>query len=128
MFREVETFNKQIIGLDRQLGHRIDSDEIKFFTGLLGEEIQEFKDAWNEEDYVKQIDALIDLMYFAAGGLVRLGVPSEKSEEIFQIVHNCNMNKKKGVKEERDITGETDAVKPIGWSSPEEAISNLLQL
>jgi len=126
MFKEVEEFNKTIIGIDRPLRYRIDSTEIDFFKGLLQEEIKEFSDAWTEEDFVGQVDALIDLIYFAAGGLVRLGVPSDKSEAIFAVVHSKNMSKKKGVKD-RETTGDTDAIKPEGWVAPEALISEILQ-
>lgn len=127
MFQRTEHFNKEVIGINREQGYRLDEAEVKFFTGLLQEEIKEFVDAYEEKDLVKQIDALLDLIYFAGGGLVRLGIVSNKSEAMFQAVHEKNMMKKKGRKEERDIVGDTDAIKPEGWSSPEEAIAAILQ-
>jgi predicted HAD superfamily Cof-like phosphohydrolase len=51
------------------------------------EELEEFEWA---KSVVDQADAMIDLMYFALGTLVELGV---NPEPLFDIVHNANMSK-----------------------------------
>lgn len=51
------------------------------------EEMQEFLKA---ENAVDQADAMIDLMYFALGTMVEIGV---EPEQIFNIVHEANMSK-----------------------------------
>src|SRR5277367_5700193 len=51
------------------------------------EELDELRKADSIHD---QADAMIDLMYFALGTLVEMGV---KPEPLFNIVHNANMNK-----------------------------------
>jgi predicted HAD superfamily Cof-like phosphohydrolase len=53
----------------------------------MNEELDEFFDA---ETSVDQADAMIDLIYFALGTLVELGV---NPEPLFDIVHNANMSK-----------------------------------
>jgi predicted HAD superfamily Cof-like phosphohydrolase len=124
MFKQVEEFNKTVIGIDRKLGHLLEQSEEDFLIGCLHEEIGEFQAATN---LVDRVDALIDLIYFAVGGLSRLGVPAEKSEAIFNVVHTKNMSKKKGVKVEREIPNSTDAFKPEGWISPEAEIKAILE-
>jgi len=51
------------------------------------EEIEEFLEA---QDVSDQADAMIDLIYFALGTMVEMGV---KPQELFEIVHRANMDK-----------------------------------
>ena len=51
------------------------------------EEIDEFLEAG---DIYEQADAMIDLIYFAIGTMVEIGV---RPQEIFDIVHMANMSK-----------------------------------
>ncbi|WP_352420883.1 HAD family hydrolase [Proteiniborus sp.] len=89
----------------------LDTDRVcKRYNWML-EEINEFKEA---NDIYEQADAMIDLMYFALGTLVEMGV---KPDKIFEIVHKANMDKlwsdgKPHFKED----GKT--VKPEGWKDP----------
>lgn len=53
----------------------------------LQEEIDEFKES---ADIYEQADAMIDLIYFALGTLVEMGI---KPQELFDIVHTANMQK-----------------------------------
>ncbi|MCL2177498.1 MAG: HAD family hydrolase [Firmicutes bacterium] len=65
----------------------IDSDMAKKRYNWMREEIDEFLSA---TDIVGQADAMIDLIYFALGSLVIMGV---KPEKLFDIVHTANMTK-----------------------------------
>jgi len=123
MFKKVEEFNRTVIGMDRDLGHIMEQSEEDFLIGCLHEEIGEFQAATN---LVDRVDALMDLIYFAVGGLSRLGIPAEKSEAIFNVVHTKNMSKKKGAKVGRGMTDPTDAFKPEGWISPEAEIEAII--
>lgn len=53
----------------------------------IDEEAQELRDAGSIKD---QADAYIDVIYFALGGLVELGIEPQK---LFDIVHRANMGK-----------------------------------
>ncbi len=79
------------------------------------EEILEF---WEAEDVVGQADAMIDLIYFALGTLVEIGV---KPQAIFDIVQNANMAKlhKDGKPRYRE---DGKIIKPDGWVTPEPQI------
>ncbi|SDY81634.1 Predicted phosphohydrolase, Cof family, HAD superfamily [Proteiniborus ethanoligenes] len=89
----------------------LDSDRVSKRYDWMLEEINEFKEA---KDIYEQADAMIDLMYFALGTLVEMGV---KPDKIFEIVHRANMDKlwsdgKPHFKED----GKT--IKPEGWVDP----------
>lgn len=128
IFGKVEDFNMGIIGIDRTSspGPIEDQEELGFFVGTLHEEIEEFETACRESDFVGQIDALQDLIYFAAGGMVRMGIKAKVSNKIFSAIHDANMTKKKGKKQRDNGSHELDAIKPEGWVSPEERIATIL--
>ena len=56
------------------------------------EELQEFRDAVEAEDLVEQADACIDIIYFALGTLVELGL-SDKYEALFANIQASNISK-----------------------------------
>jgi len=77
----------------------------------LDEELSEFDEASNLEE---QTDALIDLIYFAMGGLLKMGVAPGAA---FAQVHEANMRKRRGINETRPKQ-HVDAIKPEGWTPP----------
>ncbi|GAK42107.1 hypothetical protein TCA2_4599 [Paenibacillus sp. TCA20] len=82
----------------------------------VNEEVQEFLDSKNVVD---QADAMIDVIYFAIGTLVELGV---KPQELMDIVQNANMSKlwpdgKPHYKEDGKV------MKPEGWEDPYEKLA-----
>jgi predicted HAD superfamily Cof-like phosphohydrolase len=127
VFKMVEEMNREIVKVPvREIGPIQDSEEVGYLIGCLREEIDEFEEAI-DQDFIGQVDALIDLIYFAAGGLTRMGIPNDISKKIFTAVHDANMTKKNGVKEQRTIPHTLDAVKPEGWIGPEERIIRILE-
>ena len=127
VFEMVEEFNKEIVKVPaRDVGPIQDSKEVGFLIGWLREEIDEFEEAI-DQDFIGQVDALIDLIYFAAGGLTRMGIPSNISRKIFAAVHDANLTKTSGMKIERSIAHELDAIKPKDWVGPEERIIRILE-
>ncbi len=83
------------------------------------EELDEFIGA---QGLVDQVDALIDLMYFAVGTLVEMGV---KPDEIFEIVHRANMTKLDNGTPLFKADGKT--AKPKDWQDPAEQIQQVLE-
>lgn len=106
-------FNADIIGLSiPEAPSRLDPDRKKWASGALSEELTEFMDA---EDLEDEVDALIDLCYFALGRIIEMGVvPGAAFEE----VHAANMAKKRGELSKRPHAKGFDAVKPEGWTPP----------
>jgi len=79
------------------------------------EEVDEFVESANVVD---QADAMIDLIYFALGTLVEMGV---RPAPLFDIVHRANMQKlwPDGAPRIRE-DGKT--IKPPTWRDPAEAL------
>lgn len=90
----------------------------------LEEELQEFREASTPED---SVDALIDLIIFACGGLYRAGLTPDQAKACFATVLDANDAKKRGVKQNRAVAGVADAVKPMGWVDPKNTIALLLK-
>ena len=75
------------------------------------EEINEFLEA---EDITEQADAMIDVMYFALGTLVEMGI---KPDRLFEIVQDANMAKLwPDGKPHYNEMGKT--IKPSTWEDP----------
>jgi predicted HAD superfamily Cof-like phosphohydrolase len=83
------------------------------------EELDEFRDSVS---ITEQADAMIDLIYFALGTLVEMGV---KPDRLFEIVHSANMRKLfPDGKPRYNSDGKT--LKPVTWEDPEnELISEI---
>ncbi|MDR2052546.1 MAG: HAD family hydrolase [Treponema sp.] len=90
----------------------LNSDRVTARGKWMQEELDEFYAAKN---IYEQADAMIDLIYFALGTLVEMGV---EPDEIFEIVHHANMSKlwPDGTPRYKD-DGKT--LKPPGWQDPE---------
>lgn len=84
-------------------------------TEWMQEELDEFMSAGTIHD---QADAMVDLIYFALGTLVEIGVPPER---IFEIVQRANMAKLHADGKPRHRE-DGKIIKPIGWVAPEPAI------
>ena len=91
-------------------------DRIEVRAEWLREEVGEFEEA---ADIYGQADAMIDLIYFALGTLVEMGV---KPGEIFDVVHEANMAKRwsDGKAHRRESDGKI--LKPPDWEDPEPKI------
>jgi len=78
------------------------------------EEINEFLEAVHDEDIVEQADAMIDVIYFALGTLVEIGVDPQP---LFDIVQNANMSKlwSDG---KAHYYQDGKVMKPEGWEDP----------
>jgi predicted HAD superfamily Cof-like phosphohydrolase len=76
------------------------------------EEAQELREATTIED---QADAFIDVIYFAIGGLVNLGV---RPGPLWDIVQSANMAKLWPDGRPRFREGDGKVIKPKGWEDP----------
>lgn len=126
LFEKVAKFNKEIIGIDRKPGEIEDFSEMKFMIGSIKEEKTELLEAYESGDFVKALDATADLIYFATGFFTRMGIGPKTAQKICFAVHDCNMQKQLGTKEERETTHGLDAIKPEGWEGPEDRIMEIL--
>lgn len=81
-------------------------------VAMMQEELDELDEAVFVDDFPDQVDALIDLVYFALGTAAIMGIPWQ---ELWDDVHRANMTKEIGVTK-RGIT--QDLRKPEGWKGP----------
>ena len=93
------------------------SDRVEKRYKWMKEEIDEFAASKTIEE---QADAMIDLIYFALGTLVEMGV---KPDKLFDIVHEANMSK---LWEDGTPRYNSDGkvVKPSTWADPEPKLQD----
>jgi len=87
------------------------------------EEIDEFLEATENGDMYEQVDAMIDVMYFALGTLVQIGVPPAK---VFEVVQNANMSKLWEDGKPRFREGDGKVIKPPTWQDPHNKIIEVI--
>lgn len=123
----VEHFNETILGIPRRRVGMMSAEEFKLSLHQLREEIDEIEEAFEKGDLVGVVDGLIDLDYFHKGVVYKHGINKSLYYNMFRVVHEANMAKKKGTKETRQGYGDAaDAVKPEGWIPPEETLAEML--
>lgn len=121
----VVQFNSRVLGIEQRPPASLCRQEFEHGAACLNEEVDEFIEAYNQGDYIGQIDALVDLNYFLLGLMYKLGLTPAQIYACQMAVHAANMTKKKGVVAKRD-TGAPDAVKPEGWIPPEARIAKIV--
>lgn len=117
IFSKIAEFNRKIIGYNPpKTATIINSDVMRWNVAALTEEVSELAGATTVED---QADALVGLIYFAAGMLYKMGVDGERA---FNLVHDANMQKERGQLSKRPAPKAFyDATKPAGWKAPDLA-------
>lgn len=119
MLVKVEEFNKSILALPIPSEPQVLNEQRRVWaSGAILEELHEFAAASDTGDVEEAADALIDLIYFALGRLVEMGVPAVA---VMDAVHDANMTKIQGELAKRPGSLGYDAVKPEGWTAPDHA-------
>lgn len=117
IFQDLRDFTKKM-GLPLDLKN-FPIEMQKFRDGILEEEFEEYKEAVMLKQKEKQLDALLDIIYVAAGTIVMHGWDAEEG---WRRVHNANMKKYPGQpgegKQVAQETGMVDILKPEGWKAP----------
>ena len=127
-FQMVSEFHAKFGVPIRTTPQTLEESEQAFRLQFLHEELDEYERAVEAGDMLKQLDALIDLLYVAYGTLALHGFPAD---EAFAVVHRANMQKQRATSaaESAEKTGRghaLDIVKPAGWQSPEPHLQRLL--
>lgn len=124
---KVIDFNQTVLKIQPRIQGPLSRPEFEITVKALNEEVQEFITASQDADYIGQIDALIDLQYFAMGALYKLGLTANQINRCCYAVHEANMSKKLGVKASRGDGSAADAIKPADWVAPEQRIGEILE-
>lgn len=120
-WEQVKTFHETFDSPVGKIPGRLDKARAEARASWMREEVREFLDADNVYD---QADAMIDLIYFALGTLVEMGVPPQ---ELFDVVQKANMKKlwpdgKPRFREDGKI------IKPEGWEPPEPQLKKIIDM
>jgi hypothetical protein len=92
------------------------NEYMKFRIGMMQEELDETKVAFENKNEEEVVDGIIDLCVFAIGTLEVFGVDANKA---WDQVYHANISKEVGIKEGRpNPLGLPDLVKPEGWEGP----------
>ena len=122
-FKDMQDMHKKY-GVNKWMQAELQSDVdwrkinkfMQFRIGMMQEELDETKNAFEKKDAEEIVDGIIDLCVFAIGTLEVFGVDAN---EAWNRVYQANMAKEPGVKEERpNPWGLPDLMKPEGWTSP----------
>lgn len=117
MLAEVERFNREIVALPiPPKPQALRRERAAWAEAAMLEEVAEFKLAAARYDIAETADALIDLVYFALGRLIELGLSPSM---VFEEVHKANMAKQRGELSKRPGAMGHDAIKPEGWKPPD---------
>ncbi len=117
-FEDVRIFHKKFkLNGSNSFPWPLKPDVLAFRIVTLKEELQEFIEASDSKDLEGQIDALIDLVYFALGTADLLGFDWQPH---WDEVQKKNMEKVRAQKVSDSKRESTyDVVKPEGWTAPD---------
>jgi hypothetical protein len=124
---KVIDFNQRVLGIKPRRFNFPPTDELHLSYTQLVEEAAEFRDAYENVDLADMIDAILDSLYFSYGILYKLGLTEPVINEMFEAIHNANMQKTKGVKSGREGFDAADAIKSEGWQDPKKVILGILK-
>ena len=122
-FKDMQDMHKKY-GVNKWMQAELQSDVdwrkinkfMQFRIGMMQEELDETKNAFDKKDAEEMVDGIIDLCVFAIGTLEVFGVDANKA---WDEVYKANMSKEVGIKEGRpNPLGLPDLVKPEGWTGP----------
>jgi predicted HAD superfamily Cof-like phosphohydrolase len=110
---DVRAFHKQFDILNNSIPTMLTKRKLQERIECMQEELDEFRKAVEAQDFPEQADALIDLVYFAKGTAVMMGLPWHL---LWDDVQRANMSKVRGVGKRGHAV---DMIKPEGWKKPD---------
>jgi len=119
-FEQVKEFHRAFKSPESGIPVLMTEERSKQRAEFMLEEVREFTES---ETIYDQADAMIDLIYFALGTLVEMGV---KPKKIFDIVHNANMSKLWDDGKARYREGDGKVIKPPSWEDPFPKIKEVI--
>lgn len=116
-FTDIVNFHKKFDLQQLERPGFLSSELMKFRIKFMQEELDEFCDAYIDDDVEKAFDALIDLCYVVLGTSYLMGFPFIEG---WNHVHYCNMQKVRAKVDGSDSKRKSsfDVVKPIDWQAP----------
>lgn len=112
MIKDVLDFQTKFGHITNTLPSHLTKRKLNERIECMQEELDEFRQACDLQDLSGQVDALIDLVYFALGTANMLGLPWQN---LWNDVHEANMKKVAGITKRGH---KVDCIKPDGWIGP----------
>lgn len=112
-FKDVRAFHRKFGLLHSRTPGHLTKRKLNERIDCMYEELLEFRKAVSTQNLAEQADALVDLVYFAKGTAVMLGLPWE---DLWMEVQCANMRKVPGVTKRGHAV---DVTKPPGWQPPQ---------
>lgn len=120
VFHDVYDFHAKFGVFERVEPGSMAASTFEFRRKFLQEELNEFIAANANDDVEGQLDAMIDLIYVAAGTLVMMGFLPTQMNEAWRRVQEANMQKMRVPSAEHSKRGSAyDVIKPDGWKAPD---------
>ena len=123
IINQIFTFNEQVIGLGEVEKNALTQKQHDWVQVFCAEELTELAQAFEEQDIVKMVDAVGDLIYGAMGTFKKMGLTRDEVAACFSAIHAANMTKRRG---DKGRGSDEDATKPNDFVAPEEAIGLIL--
>ena len=116
VFQDINDFHRKF-GLDyRNPAKKPSRSMVRYRLKFMLEELDELARAAVKDDLVEMTDALVDLIYVAAGTGWLLNLPLEAA---WAEVHHANMKKERAKTDGESKRGtKLDIIKPKGWVPP----------
>ena len=93
-------------------------ENYKMYLGLIAEEFDELQDAVLENDYVEQLDALVDILVVTVGAIRAAGWDGAGAWEEVMRTNFAKIDPTTGKVRKRE---DGKVLKPEGWKAPELA-------
>lgn len=120
---QIYEFNEKVIGIGDVELNPLTPKQSDWINRFVTEELDEFNQAFSQQDIVGMVDAIGDLIYGAMGMFKKMGLSPEHVRQCFTAIHMANMTKKRG---DKGRGTDEDATKPADFVPPEEAIADIL--
>jgi phosphoribosyl-ATP pyrophosphohydrolase len=126
MIDQIFEFNEKIIGTGDVEFNCLTPKQFEWTNKFVLEELKEFGEAYEKQDMVAMVDAVLDLIYGAMGTMKKMGLSREHVRLCLTAIHEANMTKKRGTVASRG--SDEDAAKPVDFVPPEQKIADILFL
>lgn len=124
LINSIFDFNEQVVKVADTQINPLDKKRFDWTIKFCEEELEEFGEAYDNQDVVKMVDGICDLIYGAMGTLRKMGLTRQQAYDSFMAIHAANMTKVKG--EVANRGGDEDATKPADFVPPDQAIGHIL--
>lgn len=111
-FRDQEKFMRAC----DQTVEGINQDQFRLYTKLIEEECRELDVAFNNQDRVEILDALIDILVVTIGAVHSIGADAEGAWKEVMRTNFAKIDSETGKVRKRD---DGKVLKPVGWKPPD---------